>query len=51
MVLRMYYYLTHMAKDACLFSYVCGAPEKNIYVVDYYSLMVTGSGDVECNHD
>ena len=40
----------HMAKDASMFSSLSGAPEEKIYADDDYSLIITGNGDVECQH-
>ena len=39
-----------MSKDVSLFSSLSGVHEEKIYVVDDYTLSVTGSGDVECQH-
>ena len=39
-----------MEKDVSSFSSLSGALEKNIYAPDDYTLIIVGTGDVECQH-
>ena len=39
-----------MENNDYVFSSLSGAPEEKIYADDDYSLIITGNGDVECQH-